>query len=361
MRAREKGILIGRMTPGPLNKISDVPGVTVGHHTLDTDQYKTGVTMVMPCADSPYLRPLVAASFVLNGFGKTTGLLQVDELGSLETPIALTGTLNVGLVHDALVEYTASQAPERVRTLNPVVCECNDSGLSYSVDRPVKKEHVFAAIEAARADFAEGDVGAGKGTRCHGLKGGIGSASRIVELGEGADIAGEGADIAGESAGPSPAFTLGVLVQTNHGSLADLRLGDQLVGPRIAAELSAGEEDKGSVIVIAATDAPLSDRQLRRVLKRAAAGLARAGSYFGHGSGDVFVGFSNNEANRLPRETAAGASPLRQIQAINEDQMNLFFRAMAEATEEAVLNSLLMAGPVTGFDGLRVHCLSEFI
>ena len=153
----------------------------------------------------------MAASFVLNGFGKTTGLLQVDELGSLETPIALTGTLNVGLVHDALVEYTASQAPERVRTLNPVVCECNDSGLSYSVDRPVKKEHVFAAIEAARADFAEGDVGAGKGTRCHGLKGGIGSASRIVELGEGADIA-------GESAGPSPAFTLGVLVQTNHGN-----------------------------------------------------------------------------------------------------------------------------------------------
>lgn len=346
MRIREKDIRIGRLPTGPLNKISDVPGVTVGHCTLDTPRYKTGVTVVCPCPDSAYQRPLVAASFVFNGFGKTTGLLQIQELGSLETPIALTGTLNVGLVQDALVEYVIRQEKERIKTLNPVVCECNDSGLSYSADRPVKKEHVFAAFANACTDFDEGDVGAGKGLRCHGLKGGIGSASRLVTL--------EGAE--------AYTYTLGVLVQTNHGSLEDLRAGDRSLGQDIAARLDASKEcDKGSVIVLAATDAPLSDRQLRRVLKRAVTGLARVGSYFGHGSGDIFVGFSTCESNRLPRETAAGASPLRQIQAVNEDQLNHFFRAMAEATEEAVLNSLLAAGPLTGFDGLHMHSLAEFL
>ncbi|MEA4892204.1 MAG: P1 family peptidase [Peptococcaceae bacterium] len=365
MRAREKGILIGRMAPGPLNKISDVPGVRVGHYTLDTEKYKTGVTVVLPCPDSPYDRPLTAASFVFNGFGKTTGLLQVDELGSLETPVALTGTLNVGLVHDALVEYTIRQSPQPVKTVNPLVCECNDSGLSFSADRPVKKEHVFAAIESAGADFAEGDVGAGKGLRCHGLKGGIGSASRIVKLeGAGKSPQEEARQGGVPSQGPSPgealpeaSYTLGVLIQTNHGSLPDLCLAGLPAGRKIAARLQAEGEDKGSVIVVAATDAPLSDRQLRRVLKRAVTGLARAGSYFGSGSGDVFVGFSTCAANRIPREGPA----LRMVQLLAEDQLDLFFRAMAEATEEALVNSLLAAGPVTGFDGRRVRSLPEFI
>ena len=179
------GISVGTLPSGPLGKISDVPGVTVGHCTVDTQTHKTGVTVVMPCADDMFAQKLPAAACVLNGFGKTAGLVQIGELGTLETPIALTNTLNVGLVYDAMVEYMVgrcAQSGTALRSVNPVVAECNDGGLNDIARRAVRQEHVFAAIENARADFEEGDVGAGKGMVCHGLKGGIGSASRIVEL-----------------------------------------------------------------------------------------------------------------------------------------------------------------------------------
>ena len=181
MKARDIGLTIGRLPSGALDNLADVPGVRVGHATIDNARHKTGVTVVLPCAENPFTNKSVAASFVLNGFGKTLGLVQIDELGTLETPIALTNTLNVGIVHDALVEYTLRRCEAEgiaVTSLNPVVCECNDASLNDIRERAVTREHVFAAIEAARADFAEGGVGCGKGTTCHGLKGGVGSGSR---------------------------------------------------------------------------------------------------------------------------------------------------------------------------------------
>ena len=314
------GISVGTLPSGPLGKISDVPGVTVGHCTVDTQTQKTGVTVVMPCADDMFAQKLPAAACVLNGFGKTAGLVQIGELGTLETPIALTNTLNVGLVYDAMVEYMVgrcAQSGTALRSVNPVVAECNDGGLNDIARRAVRQEHVFAAIENARADFEEGDVGAGKGMVCHGLKGGIGSASRIVEL--------DGAR-----------YTLGVLALANHGRLEDLCI--------------------GGCIVVMATDLPLCARQLERVVKRASVGLARLGSYIGHGSGEVFLGFSTT--NRVPHESARAVLPCT---VLHEGRIDAVFRAMGEATEEAVLRAMLCADTVTGFDGSTKYTIRNFV
>jgi len=177
---------IGKMKHGIRNTITDVPGVRVGHYTVDTPRHKTGVTVVLPCEDDIFQNKMVAACHVLNGFGKTAGLMQIQELGTLESPIALTNTLNVGLVHDALVEYLCRQAERKgyaIRSVNPVVCECNDASLNDIRHRCIGQAEVFSAIETAGTDFAQGDVGAGKGMTCHDLKGGIGSSSRILEIG----------------------------------------------------------------------------------------------------------------------------------------------------------------------------------
>lgn len=324
---------------GPRNQITDVPGVTVGHFTIDTDAHKTGVTVVLPPGENLFTEKLVAASFVLNGFGKTLGLVQVDELGTLETPIAITNTLNVGLVHDALVEYsieTCKRHNIRLTSVNPVVCECNDASLNDIQNRAVTREHVFAAIKSAAPEFEEGDVGCGKGTTCHGLKGGVGSASRTLEF-------------AGKR------YTLGVLAQTNHGSLRDLLVAGEPVGERIYKSLRENKPDKGSCIMVVATDLPLTDRQLKRVIKRCALGLARNGSYFGHGSGDVFVGFTT--ANRI----RANAAEVEKYEMLREGLLDEVFRACAQASEEAVIKSMLNAEPVTGFQGNTRRSLSEFL
>ncbi len=331
------GMNIGRMPKGKLNSICDVPGVRVGHCTIDTDRHKTGVTVVMPCVDDIFKRKMVAAQHVLNGFGKTAGLMQIAELGTLETPIALTNTLNVGKVHDAMVEYMCRQAEcggYAMTSVNPVVCECNDASLNDIRHRAVEAEHVFAAIESASSVFAEGDVGAGKGMTCHDLKGGIGSSSRIIE-------------VDGES------FHLGVLVQTNHGSLRDLRIDGQPVGQVIERRIHEDTPDQGSCIMIVATDLPVTARQLGRIIRRCSVGLARLGSYIGHGSGEVMAGFST--ANRIPEN--AGCFALR---CIHESQLNKAFRAVAEATEEAVLRSMYYANEVTGFSGKPRRSLKEF-
>ena len=328
---------IGRMPRGKLNSIGDVPGVRVGHCTIDDDRHKTGVTVVLPCGDDIFKRKMVAAQHVLNGFGKTAGLMQIAELGTLETPIALTNTLNVGKVHDAIVEYMCRQAEQNGYTLtsvNPVICECNDASLNDIRHRAVEQEHVFAAIEAAAPSFPEGDVGAGKGMTCHDLKGGIGTSSRVIE-------------IDGEE------FHLGVLVQTNHGSLSDLRIDGQPVGLEIERRIHEDTPDQGSCIMIVATDLPLTARQLTRIIRRCSVGLARLGSFIGHGSGEVMLGFST--ANRIPEK--AGCISLR---CIHESQINKAFRAVAEATEEAVLRSMYYAGSVTGYSGKVRRCLSEF-
>lgn len=185
-RIRDHGIVIGEYPTGPLNKISDVPGVLVGHATLDDERHKTGVSVILPGPENPFLRKPVAAAFVLNGFGKTLGLVQIQELGTIETPIALTNTLNVGRIHDAMVGYMIDRCQRdgvRLTSVNPVVCECNDAGLNDIQRRDLGPEHLLRAIDDARADFAEGDVGCGKGMVCHSLKGGVGSASRQRGIG----------------------------------------------------------------------------------------------------------------------------------------------------------------------------------
>lgn len=337
MRIREYGITIGELPTGRLNKISDVPGVTVGHCTIAAGEHNTGVTVVMPCPDDPFTSKLPCAAFVLNGFGKTAGLIQIDELGTLETPIALTNTLNVGLVHDALVEYMVRTAKTRLRSVNPVVCECNDASLNAITRRAVRAEHVFAAIESASADFEEGAVGCGRGTTCHGLKGGVGSASRVLTL--------DGQE-----------YTLGVLVQTNHGRLSDLMLSGKNIGRDIQREMAENTPDKGSCIIILATDIPASDRQLRRIIKRCSVGLARLGSFIGHGSGEVFVGFST--ANRV---RAGEKRDIVETRQLNEDRLDPVFRAAAECTEEAVLNSMTAAETVVGPKNAVRRSLAEFL
>ena len=263
----------------------------------------------------------------------------MEELGTLETPIALTNTLNVGLVHDALVEYLIGRCEAEgidLTSVNPVVCECNDGGLNRIQVRAVGREQVFAALAAASPDFDEGDVGAGKGMVCHGLKGGIGSASRRLTL--------NGRD-----------YTLGALVLANHGRLADLTIDGRRVGLEITPEKAARESDVGSCIVILATDLPLDSRQLGRVARRASVGLARLGSFIGHGSGEVFLAFSTANAFD-PREKAA----TRTVTAFHENKMDLPFRAAAECTEEAVLNCLYTAHTVTGWDGKPVYSFLSF-
>lgn len=337
-RARDFGIKVGTLPTGPKNKITDVAGVTVGHCTIDTEEHKTGVTVIMPCVENPFFHKLPAAAFVLNGYGKTAGLVQVDELGTLETPIALTNTLNVGLVWDALAGYMVDRCAADghvLRSVNPVVCECNDGTLNHIQNRAVMEQHVRTAIENACADFSEGAVGCGTGMICHDLKGGVGSASRILEV--------DGKN-----------YTLGVLVQTNHGCLSDLTIGGSNIGRDLAEQLAAREPDKGSCIIILATDLPLDSRQLGRTAKRASVGLARLGSFIGHGSGEVFLAFST--AN--PWDSRDGTC-LRQGMLFSEDQMDLPFRAAAECVEEAVLNSMLTAHTTTGWQGKTIHSLTE--
>jgi len=333
---RDYGITIGHMRTGARNKITDVPGVTVGHFTLADGRHNTGVTVILPAQDNLFADRMTAAVHVINGFGKTCGTVQVQELGHIETPIALTNTLNVGKVADALVGYTL----ERCRrdgigcaSVNPVVGETNDCGLNDIADRAIGEAEVYAAIGSACEDFDEGDVGAGRGTSCFGLKGGIGSSSRVLTL--------DGRD-----------YTVGVLVQSNFGRTADLTIGGRPVGERIAQKIKEEQAsvDKGSIMIVLGTDIPMSELQLGRVLRRAAVGLARTGSFIGHGSGDVVIGFTT--ANRYRRDDGS----FRTVQVLNERHMDAVFRAAAESVEEAVLNSMTAADRV----GER-RSLNEFL
>jgi len=359
-RISDFGVEIGAMRKGRLDKISDVEGVLVGHCSIDTATHKTGVTYIEPGAGNPFARKLPAAAFVLNGFGKSMGLIQIEELGCIETPLFMTNTLNVGLVHDAAVGRMIERCEKdgiELRSVNPIILECNDSNLNDIRARAVKAEHVARAIADARADFAEGDVGAGKGMICHGLKGGIGSASRTFELG-------------------GKTYTLGILALTNHGRLPDLAVGGKPIGRAIAAaqaaraaEADAGASaasaiaaaaaiadapDRGSVILVYATDAPLSSRQIGRVIKRGSVGLARLGSFIGHGSGEVFVGFST-------AYSVSGDSDILPVAMVREEKLDVLFRAAAECAEESVLNAMVCAGAVTGFRGRRCESLASYM
>ena len=251
------GFAVGSLPHGPRNLISDVPGVTVGHCTLADGEVQTGVTALLPHPGDLFHEKVPAAAHVINGFGKTTGLVQIQELGTLETPILFTNTLSVGTVYDALVRHMLALCPDICETtgsVNPVVCECNDSGLDDIRGLHVTGEHVRAALAGCRAGFAEGAVGAGRGMRCHGLKGGIGSASRRLEL-------------------DGRAYHLGALVLSNHARFDDLILAGVPIRERLAAASVPPHQDRGSIITVLATDAPLTCRQLGRVARRAIVGL----------------------------------------------------------------------------------------
>lgn len=345
-RIRDYGIHIGSLPTGQRNSIGDIPGVTVGHSTIDTKTHKTGVTVILPSRDNIFAGKLAASSYVLNGFGKTAGTIQINELGTLESPIALTSTLNVGLVQDALVTYMADLCQkEKIPffSFNPVVGECNDCHLNDIKERAVTASHVFAAIHSASADFEQGDTGAGKGTICFGLKGGIGSSSRQIVIGD-------------------KTYHIGVLVQSNFGKMEDLMIQGKMIGAAIQAWQKEEKEqpvkvrDEGSIMSVIATDLPLSSRQLHRILKRAAIGLGRTGSHVGHGSGDVMIGFST--ANVIP---STSKEPFLQMQTLHESFMDLPFRAVIEAEEEAILNSLAAADSVTGYKGNVCHGLDAYL
>lgn len=336
---KSRGIRVGKLPCGPLDKISDVPGVTVGHCTLADGEVQTGVTALLPHQGDIFHDKVMAASHVINGFGKTTGLVQIDELGTLETPILFTNTLSVGTVETALVKYMLDKNPDICETtgsVNPVVCECNDSGLNDIRGLHVTEENVRAALTDCRADFAEGAVGAGRGMRCHGLKGGIGSASRVVEL-------------------DGKQYTIGALVLSNHAVFDDLVVAGTPIQSLLDAHIPP-HEDKGSIITVLATDIPLSERQLRRLCHRALVGLSRTGSFCGNGSGEIVIAFTT--ANRVPHYSEKAILPMGML---HDDAINPLFRAVTECVEESVLSSLLHAETVTGYHGRTVRCLSDLL
>jgi D-aminopeptidase len=343
-RVRKMGFPVGDLPTGPHNAITDVSGVRVGHTTLIHGEgplrpglgpVRTGVTVVLPHGEDLFRHKVRAAVHTINGFGKVRGFEQVRELGVIESPIALTNTLNVGLVADALVQYAIRQNPGigiETSTPNVLVGETHDGYLNDVQGRHVHAEHVWAAIEAAApGPVAEGAVGAGTGTSCFGWKGGIGTASRVLPPGAGA-------------------YTVAALVQSNFGRPRELIICGVPIGRRIQppAKHQPQDGDGGSVMVVLATDAPLSERQLGRLCVRAAAGLARTGSIYGHGSGDFVIAFTT--AYHVEHEPASLTTT--QVALVDEGRaMAWLFPAVVESIEEAVLNSLFCADTVTGRDG----------
>src|SRR5215471_6605219 len=342
-RIRDLGVRPGVLPPGPENAITDVAGVRVGHKTIiEGDSIRTGVTAIVPHPGNLFQQKVPAAVYVGNGFGKAAGFLQVQELGNLETPIVLTNTLAVGTAVQAVVEWTLAQPGNGdVRSVNAVVGETNDGYLNDIRARGVTARDVQAAIEAARVStlgpVPEGSVGAGAGTSALGWKGGIGTSSRVLP----------------EKLG---GYTVGALVQSNFGGVLTIdgvRVGEKLgrYDFRDALESKGGPE-KGSCMVVLATDAPLSSRNLERLARRAVLGLARTGSYMANGSGDFVIAFSTRNL-----EEHSPARPLRRVEELQNDFMSPLFLAAVEAVEEAVYDSLTKASTVTGYQGHRVEAI----
>ncbi|KGP72866.1 P1 family peptidase [Pontibacillus yanchengensis] len=330
-RIRDYGVKVGKLETGNYNSITDVEGVTVGHVTLSDNETQTGVTAILPHQGNIFKEKLIASSHVINGFGKTMGTIQINELGTIESPIVLTNTLSIGTAADALIETMLDQNSEIGRTtgtINPVVCECNDMLLNDVRARMVTKEHVMDALNNTSKEVKEGSVGAGTGMLCYSLKGGIGTSSRLMEMHHGT-------------------YTMGVLVLSNFGILSDLKVNGKAIGEELRDAIlqSREEKDKGSIIVIVCTDLPVSERQLNRIIKRTIPGLSRTGSIITNGSGEVVIGFSTS--TRIPHDKP---SSYMSVPMIHEEDIDLAFRAIGEATEEAVLNSLVTATHVVGRD-----------
>jgi D-aminopeptidase len=334
-RVREIGINVGVLPPGPLNAITDVEGVRVGHQTIvEGETIRTGVTAILPHPGNIFQEKVPAAVVVGNGFGKLVGSTQVEELGTLETPIILTNTLSTFTAADALVAYTLNlKGNEDVASVNPMVGETNDAYLNDIRAQRVRRDDVFAAIAAAGGGpVAEGSVGAGTGTRCLGWKGGIGTSSRRLPQSHGG-------------------YTVGVLAQTNFGGILTVSgapVGKELGRYYLREVAEDREAASGSCMLIVATDAPLDARQLKRLAKRALLGLAAVGSPMTHGSGDYVIAFSTAEVVRVPYRHS-GKTQTRTL--LRDEGLSPFFQATREATEEAILNSLLKATTVAGFQG----------
>lgn len=353
-RARDIGLAPGIFQPGAKNAITDVAGVLVGQTTvIEGDNVRTGVTAILPHGGNPYLSRVPAAIHVGNGFGKLLGVTQVQELGELETPILLTCTLCVWKAADAMVAWLLERdGMERVRSINAVVGETNDGTLNDIRARPIRAEHVVSALESASdGPVEEGAVGAGAGTVAFGWKGGIGTSSRVLP----------------EALG---AWTVGVLVQSNHGGI--LQMGGAPVGVELGQYSFSGQvrptggeeaprapgwdpaadaQEWGSIMMVVATDAPLSDRNLERLAKRVVMGLSRTGSFASNGSGDYVIAFST--ANGVRRTTTPAVV---RVEDVHNEQMSALFEAAVEATEEAIYNSLLKAVTTTG-NGRTVEAL----
>lgn len=317
---------IGRLPAGPRNSIADVAGVGVGHCTLAAGAVQTGVTVVVPHGGNPFMHKLPAAVAVINGFGKSAGLVQIEELGTLESPIALTNTFAVGTVLTAQVRHAIAQNPECGRsqpTVNAVVMECNDGYLNDLHAFAVQEQHFEHALAACGPDFAQGAVGAGRGMSSFEMKGGIGSASRLAGR-----------------------YTVGALVLSNFGKLPDLVLDGRALGRELAARATSdAAPEQGSIIIIIATDAPLAARQLKRLAVRAGAGLARTGSVYGHGSGDIALAFST-----------AGPGEL-----LADHVLDPLFHAVADSVEQAIVNALFAADGVAGRDGHHRRSLRDLL
>jgi len=324
IRPREMGLEIGLFQPGQWNAITDVNGVKVGHETIIRgDNVRTGVTIISPHDGNLFENKVMGAVHVTNGFGKALGFTQVEELGTIETPIGLTNTLNIFIVANAIVDYMISKNPT-IRSVNPVVGETNDSGLNDIQGRHVLKKHVLKAIQNAKSGpVIEGSIGAGTGTRALGFKGGIGTSSRVLPK-----------EVGG--------FTVGVLVQTNFGG--SLMINGAPVGRELKKSPFSSsipyDEDEGSCMIVIATDAPLSNRNLKRMAKRVDHAFGRVGAYSSNGSGDYAIIFSTSKPQSSDKKSFTRKE-------IKNNSMNGLFMATVEATEEAIINSLFMAETVS--------------
>ena len=350
MRARELGITLGLGVPGPLNAITDVPGVRVGHSTVRDEvngkQVRTGVTLIQPRAGHARQQPCFAGCHVLNGNGDATGLEWIREAGLLATPIAITNTHSVGVVRDALVaQERDSLADPAVYWCMPVVMETYDGVLNDIWGQHVGPQHVAeAAANVSAGPVAEGAVGGGTGMICHEFKGGIGTSSRQVPVGQGG-------------------YTVGALVQANHGKRRELRIDGYPVGRQLAPSPSPfehqGTPGMGSIVVILATDAPLLPHQCQRLAQRASIGIARTGGGTEDSSGDIFLAFATGNQDLPPADYGRKDLPLSTpLAMLNNDYLSALFSAAAEAVEEAIVNALLAGEDMDSDDGRRVAGLT---
>ena len=334
-------VKVGNIKTGLLNNICDVNGVLVGHSTVCNDINKTGVTVVLPHSGNLFKEKVVGSSYVYNGFGKSVGLGQVDELGTIETPIVLTNTLSVGKLTDGLITYMLKDNPEigvSTSTINSLVLECNDGSINKIQDRVLDYNNILEAVSTANSSFLQGSIGAGTGMKCHGFKGGIGSSSRVISIDD-------------------KEYTIGVLVNSNFGSSngEDLVFKGKSLGPLIKDYNNKVEEDKGSIIVVIACDMPLDSRQLKRLARRAMLGIARTGSYGGNGSGDIIVAFSTeNKVLHDPVNLVA------TITRVSDNALNKAFKAVVDATEESILKSMLYSNTTVSYNGKVYKSLNEY-